>query len=198
MVIASERWAPVPGFEGRYEASDMGRVRSLDRIIETRNGSRWKPGEPGVPGIRRLKGRVLKPGRLGSAHLHVVLEGGVDRTVHSLVLDSFVGPCPPGMMARHLNDDPSDNRLENLCWGTRSENSHDAVANGHHWQVNKTHCARGHEFSGDNLIVTDRRRACRECANRRNRGYTARKRALHLNEFVDGAAGEGDSDSCEP
>jgi hypothetical protein len=156
-------WAPIPGFEGRYEASDTGLIRSLDRVIETRRGS------------RRLGGRVLKPGKLGNTnHRHVVLDGRVDRTVHSLVLEAFVGPCPPGMMARHINDNPTDNRLENLCWGTRSENSYDAVRNGRHWQANKTHCIYGHPLAGGNLLPT-KHRLCRECARRRNREYRARK-----------------------
>lgn len=168
-------WRPIPGFEGRYEASDTGLIRSLDRVIETRNGSRWKPGEPGTPGIRRLKGRVLKPGNVGNnEHLHVVLEGRVDRFVHSLVLEAFIGPCPPGLMACHANDDPTDNRIENLSWGTRSKNSYDAVRNGRHWQVNKTHCKHGHLLSDQNLLPGQYRK-CRECARRRNREYVARK-----------------------
>lgn len=173
----SEQWAPIPGFEGRYEASDMGRIRSLDRAIETRNGSRWKPGEPGTPGIRRLKGRVLKPGTLTSqGHLHVILEGGHDRTVHSLVLEAFVGPCPPEMMARHFDDDPRNNRLDNLSWGTRSENAYDAVRNGRHWQVNKTHCKNGHPLSGDNLRITHRgSRSCKECGRIASRKHVQRR-----------------------
>jgi hypothetical protein len=50
--------------------------------------------------------------------------------VHSLVLLAFVGPCPDGMEARHLNGTPDDNRLENLCWGTPSENAADKLRHG--------------------------------------------------------------------
>lgn len=172
-------WRAIPGFEGRYEASDTGLIRSLDRIIETRNGSRWKPGVPGAPGIRRLRGRVLKPGTSAqTGHQHVVLEGRNDRSVHSLVLEAFVGPCPPGLMACHTNDDPTDNRIDNLSWGTRSQNSYDAVRNGRHWQVNKTHCKFGHALSGENLRVSSRgHRHCKECGRRRGREHVARKQA---------------------
>lgn len=173
-------WRAVAGFEGQYEVSDTGLIRSLDRTIETRNGSRWKPGEPGTPGIRRLKGKLLKPGTLlPSGHQHVVLTGRVDRTVHRMVLEAFVGPCPSGLMALHNDDDPTNNTLSNLSWGTRSDNSHDAVRNGRHWQVNKTHCSkRGHPLIGDN-IKRDAlgNRHCRECARIANRDYLARQRA---------------------
>ncbi|MHA7703387.1 NUMOD4 motif-containing HNH endonuclease [Mycobacterium sp. ML4] len=172
------KWRPVVGFEGRYEVSDTGLIRSLDRIIEARNGSRWRPQEPGVPGVRRLKGRVIKPGRhKETGHLHVVLEGRVDRKVHTLVLEAFVGPCPPGLMARHADDNPANNHIGNLSWGTRSQNSYDAVRNGRHWQVNKTHCKHGHPLSGDNLRLSpDGHRLCKECGRRRGREHLARKR----------------------
>ncbi len=49
---------------------------------------------------------------------------------HHLVLFAFVGPKPEGLQTRHLNDIKDDNRLENLCWGTKSENMQDAIANG--------------------------------------------------------------------
>ena len=47
--------------------------------------------------------------------------------VHRLVLETFVGPCPEGMECRHLNGIRTDNHLDNLCWGTRSENFQDSV-----------------------------------------------------------------------
>ena len=50
--------------------------------------------------------------------------------IHRLVLMAFVGPCPKGMECRHLNGIPSDNRLENLAWGTRSRNALDRIKHG--------------------------------------------------------------------
>ncbi len=50
--------------------------------------------------------------------------------VHKIVLDTFVGPRPAGYVCRHLNGDPLDNRLGNLCWGTPKENAQDAMRHG--------------------------------------------------------------------
>jgi len=52
--------------------------------------------------------------------------------VQHLVLQTFVGPKPVGMECRHLNGIRTDNRLENLCWGTRSENQQDSIRHGTH------------------------------------------------------------------
>lgn len=176
----SMHWAPIPGYEGRYEASDTGLIRSLDRVIEVRNGSRWKPGEPGTPGIRRLKGKVLRPGKLGNAnHRHVVLAGRAGRTVHSLVLEAFIGPCPPGMEARHLDDDPTNNNLSNLVWGTRSENSGDAIRNDKHFHAGLTHCKRGHELTPENTqrhgpdTANANQRTCLACRRERQAVYNS-------------------------
>jgi hypothetical protein len=62
-------------------------------------------------------------------HLHVFIRGR-NRQVHHLVLEAFVGPCPPGMESRHLNGNPADNRLANLAWGTHKENIADAIERG--------------------------------------------------------------------
>jgi hypothetical protein len=47
--------------------------------------------------------------------------------VHHLVLRAFVGPCPAGMQTRHLDGNPANNRLDNLCWGTPKENAEDCA-----------------------------------------------------------------------
>jgi hypothetical protein len=57
-----------------------------------------------------------------SGHLSVAIGKGNSRQVHQLVLEAFVGPCPEGYEVLHLNHEPSDNRLVNLKYGTRSEN----------------------------------------------------------------------------
>lgn len=115
----AEAWRPVVGWEGMYEVSDAGRVRS--RVKRWKGGPRvLRPCQVNVGNGRRPRYAVILI-REGKRH---------SLLVHRLVLIAFVGPCPPGKESRHLNDDPSDNRLENLAWGTRLENAADAKRNG--------------------------------------------------------------------
>lgn len=112
------RWKAIKNFRG-YEISDSGRVAC--RLPRNRNAL-----VPKAP-------RDLKLFTMPSGHKRVTLcrEGKrFFRLVHRLVLEAFVGPCPDGMECRHLNGDPADNRLENLCWGTRTENMRDRVEHG--------------------------------------------------------------------
>jgi hypothetical protein len=113
-----ETWTTVPGFS-IYQMSHPGQIRSTDR--ETPDG-------------RKVRGRVLKPSKSNRGYLlvHVTDDAGKvqTRTVHTLMMLTFAGPCPPGQQVRHLNDDPEDNRLENLAYGTAVENAQDKFANG--------------------------------------------------------------------
>jgi hypothetical protein len=104
-----EIWKDIPGYEGQYQVSTLGNVRSFRRSVAP---------------------KLLKPGRMSGGHLSVALGRGNSRCVHELVLLAFVGPAPIKHECRHLNGNPADNRLENLKWGTRSENILDAVAHG--------------------------------------------------------------------
>ena len=81
---------------------------------------------------RCTKGGWLKPGKDKFGYLHVVLCNGKThvKRIHRIVLETFVGPRPLGMECRHLDGNPINNRLENLKWGTRSENQQDAVRHG--------------------------------------------------------------------
>lgn len=121
----AEEWRPVVGFEGLYEVSDLGRVRSLDREITCRN--RWGSTLSYV-----LPGKVLRPGPAGKGYLKVTLhrDGPHYRYVHRLVLEAFVGLCPDGMEGCHNLGDRKDNRLSNLRYDTPTENQRDRTAHG--------------------------------------------------------------------
>ena len=78
-------------------------------------------------------GRFLKPGSVTGGYPAVILcEGGkqLTRTIHRLLLETFVGPCPEGMVCRHLNGNPKDFRLKNLVWGSAEDNWKDRKQHG--------------------------------------------------------------------
>lgn len=160
-----ETWLPVVGWEGLYEVSDLGRVRSIARTCS----GRW--------GIRRVPERILKPSPNNHDVLSVGLYSDGKRTTQAvcrLVLEAFAGECPLGYDCCHWNDDRSDNRLSNLRWDTRAANQGDAVRNGRNSRANQTHCVHGHEFDSDNTYIAIRhsgrtRRICRACARIRAR-----------------------------
>lgn len=166
----SEEWLPVPGWEGVYEVSDLGRVRSLDRIVYAHFGPL------GEYDGRRCKGKLLNPTINHEGYPFVTLCRGKTRrriAVHALVMLTFEGPAPAGMETRHLNGDNSDPRRVNLKYGTRLENVHDNILHGKNFYLNKTHCKKGHPLSGENLYQRSNGwrdcRTCRADASKRQR-----------------------------
>lgn len=119
--MENEIWKSIPSHEG-YEASNMGRVRSVDRFEEyvSRTGKVVR---------RRITGRVLSPGVSPNGYMRVCLGRGATRYVHRLVLLAFRGePSDPVMQGCHRNGIRTDNRLDNLRWDTPSANALDKIA----------------------------------------------------------------------
>ena len=114
-----EIWKSIAGFEGFYEISDRGRVRSLDRIV----------GGPLGPNTRIFPGKLLQPVIMKIGYQKVSLRNGArtqQRYVHELVLETFIGPRPQGAVARHFPDAcKTNNAVNNLCWGAEWENAGD-------------------------------------------------------------------------
>ena len=120
-----EIWKDIPGYEGKYQASNLGQIRSLDREI----------GTPGIRGHKTMKGRILRPGPVKSGHLYVVLgHGKAGIPVHTLVALTFLGPRPSGADICHNDGDPTNNRLENLRYDTRTNNILDVYRGGGTWR----------------------------------------------------------------
>ena len=138
-----ERWSPIPGAEP-YEASTWGNVRN-----STTGHTLSASSSAGYPSVM------------------LSLEGGAGRAyVHRLVLMAFAGMPRDGQIGLHGDGDKTNNRLENLRWGTYSENALDSVRHGTHAVAAKTHCKWGHLLEPWNLHhagPSPRPRVCLAC-----------------------------------
>jgi hypothetical protein len=116
----------IPGLPGYRAGSD---------------GTIWSEWTRGPKSRRTGVWKLLKGTRDRHGHLRYNLRGGM-RSGHQLVLEAFVGPCPPGMECCHGNDIPDDNRIENLRWGTPKSNGEDRVRNDRQVRGEKHGCAK--------------------------------------------------------
>jgi len=113
----SEEWRPVRGYDGFYEVSSLGRVRSVDRVFIRADGQR-----------QGRRGRVLVQTPLGRGYPSVQLRLGVRRAVHVLVCQAFHGPRPSSRHeVAHYDGDKHNNAATNLRWATKRENHADSV-----------------------------------------------------------------------
>ena len=117
---ATEEWRNIPGYPG-YQASSLGRVRSLDKKVRCRGGFRLRPG------------RVLAPVTHHTGYtLYTLHIGNRQKSAfgHRLVMDAFVGPLPDGYVTCHKDGSRQNNRLCNLRYGTKASNEQDKRGHG--------------------------------------------------------------------
>lgn len=127
MLTVSEIWKDIPGFEGRYQASSLGRIRSVDHAVRV--------APHGIESTRVIKGRVLRPAKQDTGHLTVVLGRAYGTIpVHTAVALAFIGPRPEGLDVCHNDGDPTNNRPENLRYDTRTDNILDVYRIGGKWR----------------------------------------------------------------
>lgn len=112
----NEQWLPVPEYKGLYEVSSIGRVRSIraNRLL-----SLWT-SKKGYFCADLTKEGIRK-----------------HRTVHTLVAEAFIGPRKEGFCVRHLDGNPKNNTVDNLAYGTQSDNEQDSVRHGTHYRNHK-------------------------------------------------------------
>jgi hypothetical protein len=127
--MKKEEWRSIKGYEGLYEVSDLGRVRSLER--EDWIMPYWGCGER----VKRVRaGKILIP-RIGSnKYLRVCLSSHhcqkKDQQIHRLVATAFLPNQREKTQVNHKNGERNDNRLINLEWATASENIKHAYLTG--------------------------------------------------------------------
>lgn len=120
-----EEWKPVVGFEGFYEVSNHGRVRSFPKTVaHTRFPS----------GVRNCKARYCHLGKAAGGYYRVALWEGSKKInyhlLHRLVARAFIGEIPRDKEVRHLDGNPKNNHLSNLAIGSRQENVDDMIRHG--------------------------------------------------------------------
>jgi len=127
-----EEWRDIPGFPG-YQASSLGRVRSLDRVDKLPKGR-----------SRRRKGRVLSANLAGryATYTPSIDATTVSITGHKLVMLAFVGEPKPGEVVCHYDGDPRNNALTNLRYGTAKENEQDKARHGRRVRGEKSKLAK--------------------------------------------------------
>ena len=165
----SEIWRVIPDYDGHYEASSEGRIRSVTRRVPDGMGS-----------TRLYRSKVLAQHQLVNGYLTTGLSKRGDnrpRLVHRLVASAFFGPPTDDQEVCHANGDRSDNRVENLRWGTHSENCLEQVAHGTHRNTSKDRCLRGHLFTDANTYI--RPNGARNCVTCRNLKLRAWYRKRH-------------------
>jgi len=186
MKNTEEEWRPIPGVD-RYEASSWGRVRHCLRKIPI-EGRYDRKGYP-IFSYRDVENKSQKHYKNRNMFIHQA----VALAFHGLPEDqSFV--------VMHLDNDKTNNRPENLRWGSRAENNAQAVQDGLHWPSAKTHCKKGHPLSGDNLLYIEKRnrRVCRTCKRKSSqKSYWSGKNAEPREPFPCGYPRAYDGQPCE-
>lgn len=120
--LPGESWRPIDGYDGLYEVSNRGRVRSWSTRGSHLRIPATKPHLVSIEVNRRGACSVtLQRGR--DHHRRGVL-------VHHLVMAAFIGPRQKGQLIRHLDGNAQNNRLENLSYGTQADNMADALRHG--------------------------------------------------------------------
>ena len=150
----TEEWRPYPPAPESYLVSEYGKIFALPRIAPRPKGGDMRVGN------RQLKASTDRKGYL----YYRMFVGGKWRrvTAHGAVMEAFVGPRPDGEMVCHWDDDPANNHVSNLRYGTASDNMRDRVRNKIHHNAQRTHCRMGHEYNAENTLYRETK-TCRDC-----------------------------------
>jgi HNH endonuclease/NUMOD4 motif len=148
----TENWLPIVKFEGLYSISDQGRTRSEERIVQLRNGR-----------SRTVATKILSTTRPTNHEKYPTVtlwrnNIPIRRRIHDVVTEAFIGPRPSGLETLHWDDNPLNNKLTNLRYGTHAENKADQIRN-------SPTCRAGHPWTKENTYIRKdtHTRQCRSC-----------------------------------
>lgn len=130
MDLSREEWRDIPGFEGYYQASNCGNIRSIDRYVPHNCGN----------GTRTIKGRILKQQVMVQTQYYCVMlskDGKAKcHTVHSLIGLAFLKKKNENDVIDHIDGDRQNNVLSNLRYVSHKENTNNPATkqNMHMWK----------------------------------------------------------------
>lgn len=146
--ILHEIWLPVAGYEGAYEVSNFGNVRSLDKTVRGRTESE-----------RFLKGRILKSKPSGAGYRSVNLSVNnliSTKLIHGLVAQAFIGDRPDGFEVNHIDGDKTNNHVKNLEYCSPSENMKHAFNNNLRVAVKGSKAGQSKLIEADIPVIRER------------------------------------------
>lgn len=128
----NEEWRFVKETGNAYQVSNLGNVRSVDRVKTFKNGR-----------TQAYKGKLLKPKKMPNGYVQAFLGRDYGFVyIHRLVAQVFIGEIPDGMFVLHWNDIKDDNRPENLRFGNNKDNAKDAIRNLRYADGESHYCAK--------------------------------------------------------
>ena len=115
-----EEWKDIPSLPN-YQASNKGRIRSLDRLVPANGTTRFAPG-------KLLSQRnSIRDGKIMDVRVYINVAPKKPHLVHRLVLEAFKGPAPKGLIGCHNDGNAANNSLQNLRWDTPLSNVEDTI-----------------------------------------------------------------------
>ena len=122
--MSTEIWKDVKNYEGLYQVSNFGRVRSLDRVVH--NSGMWGKDKTFIKKGRVLSPRTSKSRGLMTGYYRVYLTDGIkgyNKCIHKLVAESFIPNPENKPQVDHIDRDVTNNKVTNLRWCTQLENN---------------------------------------------------------------------------
>lgn len=121
-----EVWKDIPEFKGRYQISNLGRVKRVEGVVV----AKWK----GKPYTKRVREQILRNSKhqFGYPQISLYREDGTQfySSIHAIVAMVFIGPKPDGLYVLHKDGNPENCCADNLRYGTQKENMRDKEGHG--------------------------------------------------------------------
>ena len=151
----SEIWKDINGFEGYYQVSNLGRVKSIERVIEYLSYGKKK--------TKKICEKIFKPQFNKSGYYMVNLSVNnmhYPKQIHRLVAEAFIPNPDNKPQVDHINTIRTDNRVENLRWCTQQENTDNPLSKAKHKEYYSEHIGSNHhcarkiiQFTADNELL---------------------------------------------